>query len=356
MWLRSCRFTIGAHRGFVRGLAVMPNGTNYLTCGDDKKIKQWRLPSPDTDFEWEEDLDVPLTTYVGSYAFTNLSIHESKPLFATTSRRIEIWSHGRTTAPVQKLTWGVETITTVAFNKVEQDVLAAASTDRNVMLYDVRLATALKKVTLHMRANQIAWNPMEAFNFTVASEDGNCYSFDMRKLDKAQTVHKDHVGAVLAIDFSPTGEEFVTGSYDRTIRIFGRSDGHSREVYHTARMQRVMSVAFSQDARYVLCGADDTNIRLWKAEASKPITILASRQRTAYEYRDRLVKRYKHIPLVRKIHRQRHLPKAVKKAAYLHHVMRQSRVRKEGRRRRHSAPGIVPFKPERRRHIVKVED
>lgn len=67
-------------------------------------------------------------------------------------------------------------------------MLAAASTDRNVMLYDVRLATALKKVTLHMRANQIAWNPMEAFNFTVASEDGNCYSFDMRKLDKAQTV------------------------------------------------------------------------------------------------------------------------------------------------------------------------
>lgn len=58
MFLRSCRFTIGAHRGFVRGLAVMPNGTNYLTCGDDKKIKQWRLPSPDTDFEWEEDLDV----------------------------------------------------------------------------------------------------------------------------------------------------------------------------------------------------------------------------------------------------------------------------------------------------------
>ena len=33
-------------------------------------------------------------------------------------------------------------------------------------------------------------------------------------------IHKDHVTAVLDIDFSPTGREFVTGSFDKTIRIF----------------------------------------------------------------------------------------------------------------------------------------
>lgn len=40
------------------------------------------------------------------------------------------------------------------------------------------------------------------------------------------------------IDYSPTGREFVTGSYDRTVRIFDYNAGHSREVYHTKRMQR----------------------------------------------------------------------------------------------------------------------
>jgi WD repeat and SOF domain-containing protein 1 len=49
---------------------------------------------------------------------------------------------------------------------------------------------------------------------------------------------KDHVSAVLDVDFSPTGEELVTGSYDRSIRIFRTREGHSREVYHTKRMQR----------------------------------------------------------------------------------------------------------------------
>ena len=47
----------------------------------------------------------------------------------------------------------------------------------------------------------------------------------MRKLDRARTIHKDHVGAVMDVSFSPTGREIVTGSYDRTIRIFDSGAG-----------------------------------------------------------------------------------------------------------------------------------
>ena len=70
------------------------------------------------------------------------------------------------------------------------------------------------------------------------NENGNCYTFDMRKLDEAKMVHKDHIQAVLDIDFAPTGREFVTASFDKTIRIFPYNDGRSREVYHTKRMQQ----------------------------------------------------------------------------------------------------------------------
>jgi len=40
------------------------------------------------------------------------------------------------------------------------------------------------------------------------------------------------------VDYSPTGQEIVTGAYDRSIRIYRASDGHSRDIYHTRRMQR----------------------------------------------------------------------------------------------------------------------
>jgi hypothetical protein len=62
----------------------------------------------------------------------------------------------------------------------------------------------------------------------VANEDTNLYSYDMRKLTIATCVHKDFVSAVLDIDYSPTGREFVAGSYDRTVRIFDYNGGHSR--------------------------------------------------------------------------------------------------------------------------------
>jgi WD40 repeat protein len=33
-------------------------------------------------------------------------------------------------------------------------------------------------------------------------------------------IFMDHVSAVIDVDFSPTGKEIVTGSYDKTVRIF----------------------------------------------------------------------------------------------------------------------------------------
>ena len=68
----------------------------------------------------------------------------------------------------------------------------------------------------------------------------------------------------MSVDYSPTGREFVAGGYDRSVRIFAYNGGHSREVYHTKRMQRVMAVQFSADASYVFSGSDDMNLRVWK--------------------------------------------------------------------------------------------
>lgn len=105
-------------------------------------------------------------------------------------------------------------------------------------MYDLRTSSPVHKMVLKFASNAIAWNPMEAFNFAVANEDHNAYIFDMRKSDRALNVLKDHVAAVMDVEFSPTGEELVTASYDRTVRLWNRARGHSRDVYHTKRMQR----------------------------------------------------------------------------------------------------------------------
>jgi WD40 repeat protein len=57
----------------------------------------------------------------------------------------------------------------------------------------------------------------------------------------------------MSIDYSPTGREFVTGGYDKTVRIFNTDDGRSREVYHSKRMQRCASSLFS----HAMCKNDE---------------------------------------------------------------------------------------------------
>lgn len=70
------------------------------------------------------------------------------------------------------------------------------------------------------------------------------YTYDMRYLETPVMVHMDHVSAVLDVDYSPTGKEFVSASFDKTIRIFPKDSDRSRSV----------------TPAYLGCGVENTNL------------------------------------------------------------------------------------------------
>jgi len=138
-----------------------------------------------------------------------------------------------------------------------------------------------------MRSNALSWSPTFPTSLLLASEDHNLYTFDIRTLAVPTQIYKAHVAAVMSCDWSPTGLEFVSGGWDRTVRIWKEGQGTGPEIYHTKRMQ------FSADARFVLTGSDDGNVRIWKARASDKLGIVTARERAAMEYRDSLKERWK---------------------------------------------------------------
>ena len=168
-------------------------------------------------------------------------------------------------------------------------------------------------------------------------------------MTKSLNIYKDHVSAVTDLDFSPTGQELVTGSYDKTIRLYRAREGHSRDVYHTKRMQHVFCVGFTTDSRYVLSGSDDANVRVWRSNASERSNVKSSRERAKLNYDQKLKDRYKYMPEVRRIARHRHLPSVVKKAQQIKTVELQSLKRREENARKHSKP--APRVPERQKHV-----
>uniref|UniRef100_A0A671VVB3 DDB1- and CUL4-associated factor 13 n=1 Tax=Sparus aurata TaxID=8175 RepID=A0A671VVB3_SPAAU len=336
-----CVRTLQAHEGFVRGMVVRHCGTSFFTVGDDKTIKQWKMEAPGYGEEEE-----PLNTILGKTVFTGLDHHQKDAVFATCGQQVDIWDEQRS-SPIRSFTWGVDSFSAVRFNPVETELLASCASDRSIVLYDMRESAPLKKVDGRLILSEII-----LFLFFVSLV--SLYTYDMRYLDRPMTVHMDHVSAVLDVDYSPTGKEFVSASFDKTVRIFPKENGHSREVYHTKRMQHVICVKWSADNKYILSGSDEMNIRLWKANASEKLGVLAPREKQASNYSQKLKEKFQHHPQIRRIARHRHLPKNIFHESKELRIMKEARRRKERNVRKHSKPGAVPVVSEKEKHVVTV--
>lgn len=182
------------------------------------------------------------------------------------------------------------------------------------------------------------------------------YTFDTRKLQTPLKVHFDHVSAVTDVDYSPTGKEFVSASYDKTIRIYNAHHSHSRDIYHTKRMQHVVCVAWSLDNRYVFSGSDEMNVRMWKANASEKLGVIRPRERVNFNYQEALKQKYAAHPQIKRIARHRQVPRHVLNAQKKMRTVKEKEQVKEANVRKHTKKSKkVPYVSEKKKHVLKEE-
>ncbi|KAH6648991.1 WD40-repeat-containing domain protein [Truncatella angustata] len=81
-------------------------------------------------------------------------------------------------------------------------------------------------------------------------------------------VCEGHSSAVKSVAFSQDGSRIVSGSFDKTIRIWDTNSGkevHKLEGHSNA----VTSVAFSHDGSRIVSGSSDETVRIWDAKSGK---------------------------------------------------------------------------------------
>ncbi|KAJ7231930.1 hypothetical protein C8J57DRAFT_1533322 [Mycena rebaudengoi] len=216
---------------------------------------------------------------------------------------------------------------------------------------------------------------------------------------------------VAAAPFSLSSSlSFVSGRWDRTVRIWEEGRGHAPEVYHTKRMgpsphsflsllstlhssssssfarsaphslpsfvffpvlvvraplppalllvfrasalpsvsqlslsfvvDTVSAALFTSDARFILSGFDDGNVRLWKADASARLGVVA-----AIEYGATLKERWK-------VDKEVAPRPAVHQASSLKRTMLDAQRVKEERCRKHTCAGAEKPRAERKKLVV----
>ena len=77
-----------------------------------------------------------------------------------------------------------------------------------------------------------------------------------------------HDDCVNSIAISNDGKRIISGSYDKTVRIWDAETG--KQIHQlNGHDGDVMSVAISNDCKRIISGSDDKTVRIWDAETGK---------------------------------------------------------------------------------------
>ena len=87
-----------------------------------------------------------------------------------------------------------------------------------------------------------------------------------------------HERCVDSVVLSPDGRRIVSGSWDNTVRIWDAESGECLRVL-SGHESWVTSVVLSPDGRRIVSGSDDKTVRIWDAESGECLQVLSGHER-----------------------------------------------------------------------------
>jgi len=184
-------------------------------------------------------------------------------------------------------------VSSVAFSP-DGKYIVSGSGDETIKVWDIETGKIVKHLKAFKSGNYILFSPdgkyiisrssrtIKIWKFptmrSIGTLDVNCLelspdgkyiiTLDGKKIKilkfpsgkLAQTL--SHTGSVTSVAFSPDGKYIVSGSQDKTIKVWVFESG---ELIHSLadHYEGIYSVKVSPDGKYIISGSDDTTVKLW---------------------------------------------------------------------------------------------
>lgn len=260
------------HSGPVTSLAVSKDGTLAITSCSDNKIRVWNL----------DDSSLAREIDGGEIACSGVAVSpDSKITLAVMAdRKIRMWdvqsgeeigSPGSRVVPYLNLSQTTIPLWSATFSDNGERLLTVGGTEARI--WDVGNGKTLQTFSPQSAVASVHFSP-SGDQFVTGSWDNAARIWDTKTGGALIKLGGAHTRFVNASAFSPDGQFVVTASDDRTAGLWDAQTGQliGRYLGHEGR---VMDVAFSPDGLRVLTASDDRSIRIWDTKTFQTVFILS---------------------------------------------------------------------------------
>ncbi|KAM3082705.1 hypothetical protein ACMFMF_002359 [Clarireedia jacksonii] len=118
--------------------------------------------------------------------------------------------------------------------------------------------------------NSVAFSP-DGKQVVSGSSDRTVRLWDTATGQQILPVLEGHTSSVYSVAFSPDGKQVVSGSLDRTVRLWDTATGQQILPALEGHTSNISSVAFSPDGKQVISRSWDRTVRLWDTATGQQI-------------------------------------------------------------------------------------
>jgi WD40 repeat protein len=145
-------------------------------------------------------------------------------------------------------------------------IVASASTDHTIRLWDVRSGRCLHMLEHTNLVAAVAWSP-DSRTLATGSADRTIKVWHVETWQCLQTL-QGHTNWVWTLDWHPDGKILASGSVDGTARLWNTETGQCQHTFPDPD-NLIWSVAWSPNGKILAIGGSDRVVKLWSLETGK---------------------------------------------------------------------------------------